>query len=396
MEQKPITMVEYYEAQEFNPVLIRVEDPVVWQEHVAKRRNLYERHLGLPLTLLQGRRVLEFGCNSGENALVLAGFGARLTFVEPNPQVAPRLRHLFRTFGREEAIEAFHQADIASFQTDDHFDVVVAEGFLSTLPDRNAMLRKIAGLVNPGGFGVISFNDRCGGLLEMLKRAILFRSYALAHVADVQSDQALELARSYFEEDFLKLNASRTFETWWRDTMVAPVYSDAHLWSFPQIVPILEQQGAAVHATSPVWSTREHYTWYKNVPDPKQHSVQLLEDWKRNLFFFLTGLRPSSVDRPVPEGVLEDAARLVRALSSIGNNLSPAVPAAIEAKDLLRHLAADPQEQARNFAGQLERMLGALRSDSSSDLRSAYLASDLLRSLWGTAYHYLCFRMPTD
>jgi SAM-dependent methyltransferase len=396
VEPKPITMVEYYAAQAFNPVLIRVEEPGVWQDHLRKRRHLYERHLGIPLSLLRDRRVLEFGCNSGENALVLATFGARLTFVEPNRLVAPRLEQLVRSFDLGHAIEAFHEADIASFQTGDTFDVVVAEGFLSTLGNRDAMLEKILSLVKPGGFGIISFNDRCGGLLEMLKRAILFRAYALTPVADVQSDRALEVARAFFEEDFLKLNASRAFETWWRDTLVAPVYSDAHLWSFPEILAILQPHGAVAHGTSPMWSTWEHHNWYKNVPSPEAVHQRFVEDWHRNLFYFLTGRQPSSPDRPVPDSVIQDAAQLVEALSALGNSLSPECPSAVGAPHLLQHLASDPEGPSQAFGAELEAILGGLTVASPDALLSAYKASPLLRSLWGTAYHYLCFQKALD
>lgn len=395
MADKPISMVAYYEAQDFNPVLIRVEDPAVWRDHLAKRRNLYERHLGLPLPLLRDRRVLEFGCNSGENALVLAGFGARLTFVEPHAQVAPRLRHLFRSFGREGAIEAFHQADLGSFETEERYDLVIAEGFLSTLPDRAAMLGKLIGLVQPGGFGVISFNDRIGGLLEMLKRAVLFRAYALEGVDDVQSERALGIARGFFEADFLQLRASRTFEAWWRDTMVAPVYTDAELWSFPEILPLLEARGAEVQGTSPVWSSWEHYTWYKNVPEAGTTSQRLLDDWRQNFSYFLTGLRPGSLDRSPSAAVLEEAAGLVRALSRLGTTLSPAAPPPFAAKELLDHLDADPAEAVQGFGRELATLLAALGSDSAAALRAGYGKATRLRGLWGTAYHYLCFRAPS-
>ena len=78
------TLTGYYQEHQFNPVLIRVEDSAVWRAHLAKRRNLYGRHLGIPLALLRSRPVLEFGPNSGENALVPALWGASLTLVELN------------------------------------------------------------------------------------------------------------------------------------------------------------------------------------------------------------------------------------------------------------------------------------------------------------------------
>ncbi len=101
-----ISQLAYYQQNRFNPVPIALEDQSAWELHLAKRRNLYERHLGIPLSLLSGRSVLGFGCNSGENALVLASVGANLTLVEPNGQVLPRLKALFKKFALDKRIVA--------------------------------------------------------------------------------------------------------------------------------------------------------------------------------------------------------------------------------------------------------------------------------------------------
>ena len=97
----------------------------------------------MPLALLSGRSVLEFGCNSGENALVLASVGADLTLVEPNEQVQLRLKDLFKTFGLEDRVVEVSTDDIESFESTSLYDVVLAEGFLCQVPNRDVMLEKI-------------------------------------------------------------------------------------------------------------------------------------------------------------------------------------------------------------------------------------------------------------
>src|SRR5262245_60195062 len=94
------TLLEYYTANQINPDPITLETSEQWAVHVSKRRTLYERHLGIPVSLLRGQRVLEFGCHSGENALVLAHAGARLTLVEPNTSVHEPLQALFSRYGQ--------------------------------------------------------------------------------------------------------------------------------------------------------------------------------------------------------------------------------------------------------------------------------------------------------
>src|SRR5438477_6019319 len=99
------SLLTYYQTNNFNPVAIGIEHNAdAWKAHFAKRVNLYARHLRMPLGLIDGKSVLEFGCNSGENALVLAALGADLTLVEPNTQVWPRLRSLFEGFHLQDRI----------------------------------------------------------------------------------------------------------------------------------------------------------------------------------------------------------------------------------------------------------------------------------------------------
>src|SRR5262249_22154603 len=156
------------------------------------------------------------------NELVLAAAGAKLTLVEPNEQVHPRLRTLFEKFGMAERINALLHTDVEGYVGGSLYDLVCAEGFLHTVPRREGMFLKIASLVLPGGFGVISFIDRQGSLLEMTRRMLLWRACQLAGVRDVLGERCLELARRLFGDDFARLNASRTFEAWWKDTLVLP------------------------------------------------------------------------------------------------------------------------------------------------------------------------------
>lgn len=390
MKAKAISMVDFYQAQAFNPVYIPVEEQCVWDSHVLKRRNLYDRHLGLPISLLEGRSVLEFGCNSGENSLVLAASGARLTFVEPNHQVLPRLSELFGRMGFQDQIQAIYQTDIQGFETTDTFDVVIAEGFISTLPNREDALRKILGLTKPMGFGVISYNDLCGGLLEMLKRAVLHRTYSLRNIEDLQSDQALRIAEELFLEDFQKLNASRPFETWWRDTMVVPVYTDRHLWSFPAILAMLEAGGASVHGTSPRWSSAEDFAWYKNAPTPEQLNAELLVEWKRHLAYFITGL--TLPPAAATDALIADVEGLVRNLSQLAEGEIEPASLAPKGEGLLAYLRSIQDSRCERIAQELSELFRLLAGASSEQLLAGYHRSTEVRGSWGTAYHYLCFR----
>ncbi|MDO9084083.1 MAG: methyltransferase domain-containing protein, partial [Humidesulfovibrio sp.] len=210
MSAQAATLVDYYRQNLFNPVPIDLRTPEALAAHTAKRRNLYEGHLGIPLGLLSGQKVLEFGCNSGENAVVLARCGADLTLVEPNEQAHGRLRDVFSAFGLTERLSALSSLGIDEFPEDEKFNLVLAEGFLFTLPNKAEMAAKICRLLAPGGIGVISFNCRFGGLIELHKRLALFRACELAG-ADFRSEASLALAQELFGPAFGRITASRPF-----------------------------------------------------------------------------------------------------------------------------------------------------------------------------------------
>ena len=82
-----MTVLKYYTNQKFNPVPITFYNKKNIKVHYQKRENLLENHLKIPLFLLEGKNVLEFGCNGGENACVLASYGSNIYLVEPNDQM---------------------------------------------------------------------------------------------------------------------------------------------------------------------------------------------------------------------------------------------------------------------------------------------------------------------
>ena len=384
------SMVSYYQEMNLNPVPIALDNPAAWEAHVAKRRNLYERHLAIPLTFLQGRSVIEFGCNSGENALVLASFGANLTLVEPNGQVLPRLKALFDKFGFSAQIAALAHEEINSFESPTLYDVVVAEGFLCTLPDREAMVQKISDLLVPGGLAVFSFNDRYGTLLENVKRMILWRACELEGIGDVYG-QSLDMAKRIFWEDYQKLNASRPFEAWWGDGLLNPLFDT--LWSYHEIVPLIENAGCEFYSSSPVWAAVNHFSWYKNVPETVDLHARLLADWERYFPFFLTGFPPVNREQePPPRDVIGTVADLVD--RTVRYTCKFALPfSALEYPAVMEEYFASADDPVlRELNAELKDVYMAATQAELGQLLHAYRNSKRIRNLWGTPYHYICLR----
>jgi len=386
------SLLSYYQDNNFNPVPIVLDTTLDWQDHSAKRRNLYERHLRIPLALLQGRSVLEFGPNSGENALVLASMGANLTLVEPNEQIQPQIRSLFNKFGFEDYLVALPQTGIEQFESETRYDLVVAEGFLYTLPNRDELIQKIGNLLTPGGLAVISFNDRYGIWIELTRRMLLWRACQLAKIDDIHSEGSLKLAKQLYGEDYAKLNASRPFDAWWKDTLVNPLLTSPYLWSYLELIPLIEKIDCGFYSSSPKWSSIEHFGWYKNVLGRKDRHQRLLDNWAGVFPRILTGLRiPDGAIGPATSETIDSVADLITQISEYTTTLDASIELVSYPPLLDEYLSQGKDPNLSRFNSEMKQLYAAAKSSQPDDLIAAYQRSESVRNLWGAPYHYICF-----
>ncbi|MBT7589586.1 MAG: class I SAM-dependent methyltransferase [Candidatus Scalindua sp.] len=386
------SLVSYYQESHFNPVPIDLQTSAEWQSHVTKRRNLYEKHLNIPFVLLSGHSVLEFGCNSGENSLVLASFGANLTLVEANEQVLSRLKENFKRRNLEDQITSLINGGIENFESDRLYDIVLAEGFLFSLPNRDDMVQKICDLLAPGGIGIISFNDRYGGLLEMIKKMFLYRSCQLEKVSSVQSHRSMELSKIFFEKQYAELNASRPFEAWWRDVLINPFYGWKYFWSFPEILLLLERGNTEVYSSSPPWISYDHFDWYKNVMGPKERHSLFLENWRQVFPYFLT---QHSFKRDecyyASSEVTDSFSDLIFKISEFTRepDCSPEILQYPKALD--QYLSEIDDHHLHEFNRELKEVFFAIKSVNNIEELLDFYSSKKIINLWGKPYHYISF-----
>jgi SAM-dependent methyltransferase len=392
LEEQKQTLLKYYQNHAVNPVLIPVEDEQKWTAHVLRRQNLYTHHLMIPPLTFRDANVLEFGCNSGENALFLASLGARLSLVEPNCQVLPRLKELFKRFDLEDRIIRIENQTLEAFETTDVFDVVIAEGFLHTLQNRETALTDLCRLIRPGGIGIISYDDRFGSFIELLRVLVLHEVCRLKRISDLHGATAFGLAQRLFEDDFNQINASRSFRSWWMDNLVNPYTSGDFFWSYPGFLPIIESAGCCFHSCSPKWTEFDHYTWYKNITSIKQRHDALLHDWTQKFMFFITGIRLQPGETPtVSADMIETVSEFIHDVSIWILNKQQ-LPHGIRFPEMLTDTLIHSQNDAlKNFGMDLQHLFQVLKSENPDQIITAYLSLNNLRNLWGSALNYICF-----
>ena len=387
------SLLAFYQKNDFNPVLIELDNDEKWRLHFHKRENLYSHHLKIPFGLLRDKRILEFGCNSGENALVAASAGARLTLVEPNTAVHGRLHELFDQYGLQKQIDRMITSTIEDFTTEEKFDVVIAEGFLNSIDNRDNALKKIAEFVRPGGFLVTSFDDRYGSLIEYVKQAILYRACQLDNVTDMQGEASLAMAERLFRNGYSRLSASRAFRAWWKDQLVNPYFISQYMWSFQEIFQTLHNTKMSYHSSSPRWDMTDHYRWYKDTENTAREFEEILRQWRNNFLYILTGNPSKDSDSlAAPDRVIVDCANFIDSVSRFVIDY-PSQAFNLELPEsLFQYAVASGNRTTIQLFTEVKELLEASRNQDLDTILHTYHKSEILKDTWGTAYHYLCLK----
>lgn len=107
-------------------------------------------HLGMLPPSLEGRQVLDVGCWSGGDLLILAGLGGRVTAVEEHPVAARATRRLLELLGLDAPVQ---QSSLYADNRDwaGRFDYAYCSGVVYHVTDPLLMLRILFAYLQPGG-----------------------------------------------------------------------------------------------------------------------------------------------------------------------------------------------------------------------------------------------------
>ncbi len=113
-----------------------------------------ERDLRL-LGSLEGKRVLEFGCGTGHNAVALVRQGAKAIAIEPSEQLAAHARRIAELSDVRIEVRVGDLADLA-FLRAESVDVALSAGALAEVADLDRVLRQAHRVLKPNAAFVIS------------------------------------------------------------------------------------------------------------------------------------------------------------------------------------------------------------------------------------------------
>ena len=381
-----MTVLKYYIQEKFNPVPITFSSKKNIEAHYEKRVNLVENHLKIPLALLKGKDVLEFGCNGGENACVLASYGANVYLVEPNKEMHKLIKNNFKKIKRLNNLKLLSKNSLEEFKNKKKFDLVIAEGFLNTLKKRDKYFKKISNFLKPKGILIINYDDVYGVLFEFLKSNLLLKSCKLNYV-NFRKEDSLNIAKNFFLKEFSKLKKSRDFLSWWKDQLVNPYASKT--WKLEDILKLSNSSKLCLYSTSPIFDMSSHFQWYKNSNLKGKRVIDknfyILESWKSNFLSFLFN-KPHSQKKKINNKVLIELEDFV---NKLGRNIffGDLEKKIIKPINFLNYLSANNK---KILSKEILKLINTLNNcKSQNELFNYYNSTSELKKTWGSVLHYI-------
>ena len=389
------TLHAYYRDQRVLPTYGQLGSVADLDAHAALRAQLFEDKLRLPLRLFEGARLLEFGPDSGENALVFARWGSNCTLVEPNAKAHRFVQDYFQRYALTHRLVGIQTADVAEFAARDDLradnDFVIAEGFIYTVQPADLWIDVIGRLLRPGGHAVISYCEVFGSWVELLTKMVH------AQVKRLTGWSPLDSAERVFGAKWDTIPHLRKFESWVIDVLENPFVRLRYFLEPQALCSATEAAGLVLHASWPTYRNELEVHWHKRTLSREEQLRSRREFLGRSRLSHMFGTAlflgsashesalmdvVRATDELIDDFTVPIVERLTTGLHTIRRIVNSdvvyaapgAVASAVSAIDCFAALVT------RLADGDTEGVVNACQSDA------AFL------STWGLPYHFAAFR----
>ena len=159
--------------QKVSPSKIEIEFKDNFAAYQQSHFNLFFQKLKFPPELFRDKKVIDFGCGTGELDMVLASWGGRIEGFDFNEISIARANEL-RTLLQYSAQTAFSIGDVDTYPFNPGtFDISASFGVIAHVPDQENMFRRMAEAAKIGGFVILAYIEDSGLIQRLLHRAIV-------------------------------------------------------------------------------------------------------------------------------------------------------------------------------------------------------------------------------
>jgi methyltransferase family protein len=394
-------LFQYYEHEQFLPTFGNFENVAKLAQYAAARRAIFAEKLALPVQIFDNANVLEFGPDTGENALVFAQWGANLTLAEPNKRAHDQIRNYFKRFALGDRLRALGESDIEGFTSDERYDIIDAEGFIYTVQPTSLWLQVFGANLKSGGHAIVSYYETHGTFIELALKAIHWAYKALTSLPPEEA--ALKL----YENKWNSIPHTRAFASWVHDVLENPFVRLRYFLGASDLCRLASEHAFDVHSSWPCYRDLLDIYWHKKALSPAEQLKRNTIHLDRSALSFLSGqkmyLVGGAAEIAVFRGVLNALVADMDAL--IEQPLGKRLPVLLSGLRQLRQsvsttsVLVDDEAAVGNFQmllQTLESIFSAILRKDPDEIARMTNSDPSFISAWGMPTHFLVLRRRLD
>ena len=264
--------------------------------------------------------------------------------------------------------------------------MVIAEGFLNTLNNREKYLKKLSSYLNNKSILIINYDDKFGGLFEHIKSYLLLKICNLKSINKL-SKESYKISKTLFYNEFKKLKTSRNFHAWWADQLVNPFA--ANTWSLREIINFANKNKLKIYSTSPMFDESNNFQWYKNInknfKEIKKNNQIFYNEWKKSFLSIVLGKKKKilNLDNNTISEINNFSDSLSRVISQSDNKYFK-VKISNKLVKLLNNY------ESKTLAKELKELFLLIEKNKNPEkIINFYKKSKRLKQTWGSLLHYV-------
>lgn len=243
------------------------------KQHFSRRSSLY-KSLGLPPIFFKNKKVLEVGPGGGYNPLVTQSFElAQYDLVEPNQYAIEDINKIFSEYMVDTKNIYTYNCMLEDFVATTKYDILICEGMVPGLHNKEEVLKKFNDLLNPNGIMILTCIDEISYLFEIL------RHYVASKLVSKNNsfDDKLDIFEAAFSShlDTLK-GMSRFKRDWCADNLMGTMHFNYN-FSFKECMEFFTKEYTFYNSSPNIFT---EYRWYKEIPmDSAEYNNYFIEQF---------------------------------------------------------------------------------------------------------------------
>lgn len=397
-------LYSYYRDSGISPTFGALQTEADLDRFCEQRARIFTLKLQMPPEMFRHARLLEFGPDTGENALAFARWGARIELVEPNTAAWPQLQAYFRHFGLEDRLLGLHDKPIQEFAPVEQADIVVAEGFIHTVKPEKQWVDVMRQAVRPGGYLILFYYERRGLLMEVF-HAALYREFCR-----LAGQKGTDAARRLYGAKWDAIAHVRRFNSWVMDVLENPYTRSQFTLDAPRLVQMMAESDFELHQSWPRYRDDLRMQWHKAPESPGSIAAEADSHLQRSALSHalgrtLYGIGNDASVTAIGGQVDTLLGRVDLAMDTGGRQVWTSIAEgflelqeSIDRDNVIYAPSADARRSVRAMLNSASRCATLAATGDAAELAAFANADQPFISFWGQPAHYAVFRKraPTD